>query len=90
MTSGFLAIWRVYDPSAKPTPRLLTAADPDRHLLRCERPSGSSLDFDGAVGADAAAHFDAVSAENRDRLGIWEGEAIDVRNLATAWRCSFA
>jgi 2-polyprenyl-6-methoxyphenol hydroxylase-like FAD-dependent oxidoreductase len=36
--------------------------------------------FDGAVGADAAARFDVVSAEDRDRLRHWKGEPIDVRN----------
>jgi len=39
-----------------------------------------ALDFDDAVGADAAARFDAVSAEDRDRLRLWQGERIDVRN----------
>jgi len=36
--------------------------------------------FDAAVGADAAARFDAVSAEDRDRLRLWQGEPIDVRD----------
>jgi hypothetical protein len=31
------------------------------------------------VGADAAARFDAVSAEDRDRLRRWRGEPINVR-----------
>jgi 2-polyprenyl-6-methoxyphenol hydroxylase-like FAD-dependent oxidoreductase len=35
--------------------------------------------FEDAVGADAAARFDAVSAEDRDRLRLWRGEPIDVR-----------
>jgi hypothetical protein len=39
-----------------------------------------ALDFDDAMGADAAARFDAVSAEDRDRLRLWGGESIDVRN----------
>jgi 2-polyprenyl-6-methoxyphenol hydroxylase-like FAD-dependent oxidoreductase len=38
-----------------------------------------ALAFDDAVGADAAARFDAVSAEDRDRLRLWQGEPIDVR-----------
>jgi 2-polyprenyl-6-methoxyphenol hydroxylase-like FAD-dependent oxidoreductase len=38
--------------------------------------------FDEAVGADAAARFDAVSAEDRDRLRLWGGEPIDVRTPA--------
>jgi 2-polyprenyl-6-methoxyphenol hydroxylase-like FAD-dependent oxidoreductase len=36
--------------------------------------------FDAAVGADAAARFDSVSAEDRDRLRLWQGEPIDVRD----------
>jgi 2-polyprenyl-6-methoxyphenol hydroxylase-like FAD-dependent oxidoreductase len=39
-----------------------------------------ALAFDDAVGADAAARFDAVSAEDRDRLRLWRGEPIDVRD----------
>jgi 2-polyprenyl-6-methoxyphenol hydroxylase-like FAD-dependent oxidoreductase len=39
-----------------------------------------ALGFDAAVGADAAERFDAVSAEDRDRLRLWQGEPIDVRN----------
>jgi 2-polyprenyl-6-methoxyphenol hydroxylase-like FAD-dependent oxidoreductase len=39
----------------------------------------TALAFDDAVGADAAARFDAVSAEDRDRLRLWQGEPIDVR-----------
>ncbi len=35
--------------------------------------------FDAAVGADAAARFDVVSAEDRDRLRHWKGEPLDVR-----------
>ena len=38
-----------------------------------------ALAFDDAVGADAASRFDAVSAEDRDRLRLWQGEPIDVR-----------
>jgi 2-polyprenyl-6-methoxyphenol hydroxylase-like FAD-dependent oxidoreductase len=41
-----------------------------------------ALAFDDAVGADAAARFDAVSAEDRDRLRLWQGEPIDVREPA--------
>jgi 2-polyprenyl-6-methoxyphenol hydroxylase-like FAD-dependent oxidoreductase len=41
-----------------------------------------ALAFDDAVGADAAARFDAVSAEDRDRLRLWRGEPIDVREPA--------
>jgi len=32
------------------------------------------------LAADAAARFDAVSAEDRDRLRLWGGEPIDIRN----------
>jgi 2-polyprenyl-6-methoxyphenol hydroxylase-like FAD-dependent oxidoreductase len=39
-----------------------------------------ALGFDDAIGADAAARFDAVSAEDRDRLRLWQGESIDVRD----------
>ncbi len=39
-----------------------------------------ALEFDDAVGADVAARFDAVSAEDRDRLRLWQGEPIDVRD----------
>jgi len=38
-----------------------------------------ALAFDDAVGADAAARFDAVAAEDRDRLRLWRGEPINVR-----------
>ena len=31
------------------------------------------------MGTDAAARFDVVSAEDRDRLRHWKGEPIDVR-----------
>ena len=40
---------------------------------------GIARAFDAAVGADAAARFDVVSAEDRDRLRQWKGEPIDVR-----------
>ena len=40
---------------------------------------GIAREFDAAVGADAAARFDVVSAEDRDRLRHWKGEPIDVR-----------
>jgi 2-polyprenyl-6-methoxyphenol hydroxylase-like FAD-dependent oxidoreductase len=42
--------------------------------------SARALGFDDAVGADAAARFDAVSAEDRDRQRLWQGEPIDVRD----------
>jgi 2-polyprenyl-6-methoxyphenol hydroxylase-like FAD-dependent oxidoreductase len=38
-----------------------------------------ALAFDESVGADIAARFDAVSAEDRDRLRLWQREPIDVR-----------
>jgi hypothetical protein len=41
--------------------------------------AGIARAFDAAVGADAAARFDVVSAEDRDRLRHWKGEPIDVR-----------
>jgi hypothetical protein len=43
-------------------------------------PRSLAVAFDDAVGADAAARFDAVSAEDRDRLRLWQGEPIDVRD----------
>jgi len=43
-------------------------------------PRSLAIGFDKAVGADAAARFDAVSAEDRDRLRLWQGEPIDVRD----------
>jgi 2-polyprenyl-6-methoxyphenol hydroxylase-like FAD-dependent oxidoreductase len=49
---------------------------------RTEDPRARALEFDDAVGADAAARFDAVSAEDRDRLRLWQGEPIDVRDPA--------
>ena len=47
---------------------------------RTEDASARALDFDDAVGADAAARYDAVSAEDRDRLRLWQAEPIDVRD----------
>ena len=46
---------------------------------RTEDARARALDFDDAIGADAAARFDAVSAEDRDRLRLWQGEPLDVR-----------
>lgn len=46
---------------------------------RTEDARARALDFDDAIGADAAARFDAVSAEDRDRLRLWRGEPVDVR-----------
>lgn len=48
----------------------------DRH----DDPKGRALAFDHAVGADAADRFDAVAAEDRDRLRLWRGEPLDVGN----------
>lgn len=42
-------------------------------------PHAIALAFEDAVGADAAARFDAVSAEDRDRMRLWQGEPLDVR-----------
>ena len=36
--------------------------------------------FDKAVGSDAAARFESVSAEDRDRLRLWRGQPIDIRD----------
>jgi hypothetical protein len=47
---------------------------------RTEDARARELEFDDAVGADAAARFDAVSAEDSDRLRLWQGEPIDVRD----------
>jgi 2-polyprenyl-6-methoxyphenol hydroxylase-like FAD-dependent oxidoreductase len=47
---------------------------------RSDDPEAIALGFDEAVGADAAARFDVVSAEDRDRLRLWGGEPIDVRD----------
>jgi 2-polyprenyl-6-methoxyphenol hydroxylase-like FAD-dependent oxidoreductase len=41
--------------------------------------AATALAFDDAVGADAGARFDAVSAEDRDRLRLWQRDPIDVR-----------
>jgi 2-polyprenyl-6-methoxyphenol hydroxylase-like FAD-dependent oxidoreductase len=49
---------------------------------RSDDARGNALAFDDAVGADAAARFDAVSDEDRDRLRLWRGEPIDVRDPA--------
>jgi 2-polyprenyl-6-methoxyphenol hydroxylase-like FAD-dependent oxidoreductase len=46
---------------------------------RTDDPRARALAFDDAVGTDTAARFDAVSAEDRDRLRLWRGEPIDVR-----------
>jgi 2-polyprenyl-6-methoxyphenol hydroxylase-like FAD-dependent oxidoreductase len=51
-----------------------------RIAARTDDAPGIARAFDAAVGADAAARFDAVSAEDRDRLRLWQGEPIDVRN----------
>jgi 2-polyprenyl-6-methoxyphenol hydroxylase-like FAD-dependent oxidoreductase len=47
---------------------------------RSDDPRGIACAFDAAVGADAAARFDVVSTEDRDRLRQWKGEPIDVRD----------
>lgn len=39
-----------------------------------------ALSFEDAAGVDAAARFDAVSDEDRDRIRLWQGEQIDVRD----------
>jgi len=39
-----------------------------------------ALAFEAAAGADAAARFDAVSEEDRDRIRAWRGERIDIRD----------
>jgi 2-polyprenyl-6-methoxyphenol hydroxylase-like FAD-dependent oxidoreductase len=36
--------------------------------------------YEAAVGADAAARYEAVSAEDRDRVRLWSGEPIDPTN----------
>jgi hypothetical protein len=41
-------------------------------------PRARAVAFDDAAGADAAARFDAVSAEDRDRLRLWRGEPVNV------------
>jgi 2-polyprenyl-6-methoxyphenol hydroxylase-like FAD-dependent oxidoreductase len=47
---------------------------------RADDPRVLARAFDDAVGGDAAARFDAVSAEDRDRLRLWQGEPLDVRD----------
>ena len=39
-----------------------------------------ALAFEETFGTDAAARFDAVSEEDRDRIRMWRGEPIDVRD----------
>jgi 2-polyprenyl-6-methoxyphenol hydroxylase-like FAD-dependent oxidoreductase len=39
-----------------------------------------ALAFEETAGADAAARFDAVSDEDRDRIRLWKGEQVDVRD----------
>jgi hypothetical protein len=51
-----------------------------RIATELDDPHALALAFDDAVGADAAARYDAVSAEDRDRLRLWRGEPIDVRD----------
>jgi 2-polyprenyl-6-methoxyphenol hydroxylase-like FAD-dependent oxidoreductase len=41
-----------------------------------------ALAFEDTVGTDAAARFDAVSDEDRDRIRLWKGEQIDIRDPA--------
>ena len=41
---------------------------------------GLSLAFEEVVGTDAAARFEAVSEEDSDRIRLWQGEPIDVRD----------
>jgi 2-polyprenyl-6-methoxyphenol hydroxylase-like FAD-dependent oxidoreductase len=47
---------------------------------RAGDPRTLALRFEETVGADAAARFDAVSAEDRDRIRMWKGERIDIRD----------
>ncbi|HCO02088.1 MAG TPA: hypothetical protein DIT48_01750 [Actinobacteria bacterium] len=51
-----------------------------RVAARAEDIGSIAAAFDDAVGEDVAARFDAVSAEDRDRLRLWGGEPIDLRN----------
>jgi len=51
-----------------------------RVAAETDDPANIARAFDAAVGADAAARFDVVSAEDRDRLRQWKGEPIDVRD----------
>ena len=39
-----------------------------------------ALSFEHTAGVDAAARFDAVSDEDRDRIRLWRGEQIDIRD----------
>ena len=39
-----------------------------------------ALVFEGTAGVDAAARFDAVSDEDRDRIRLWKGDQIDIRD----------
>jgi hypothetical protein len=55
-----------------------------RVASQTQDPRAIALGFDMAVGADAAARFDAVSAEDGDRLRLWQGEPIDVRDPASS------
>jgi hypothetical protein len=57
---------------------------------RSDDPEAIALGFDEAVGADAAARFDAVSAEDRDRLASGEASRSTFVTPATASPCSFA
>jgi 2-polyprenyl-6-methoxyphenol hydroxylase-like FAD-dependent oxidoreductase len=50
-----------------------------RIATEAEDPSATAVAFDGAIGADATARFDAVSAEDRDRLRLWRGEPLNIR-----------
>ena len=50
-----------------------------RVATETDDPRAIALAFQDAVGADAAARFDAVSAEDRDRMRLWQGEPLDVR-----------
>lgn len=43
-------------------------------------PTSTATAFDAEVGADAASRYDAVSAEDRDRLRLWQGEPLDVHD----------
>jgi 2-polyprenyl-6-methoxyphenol hydroxylase-like FAD-dependent oxidoreductase len=51
-----------------------------RIASRLDDPHAVALAFDAAVGADTAARFDSVTAEDRDRLRLWHGEPIDIRD----------
>jgi hypothetical protein len=39
-----------------------------------------ALAFEDTAGVDAAARFDAVSDEDRDRIRLWKGDQIDIRD----------